>query len=264
MHNDDTDERSPRERRTALPLTKAKGETDEVAAARYSLGPTLGATIALHELNRAVGGPWTDVNIASLLGELTRASRDDGATGTDRLLVQAAVLDRLFTHLTTVAAGQKYVSQMAPALNLALKAQAQCRQTLQAVSDIRHPRQYVGTQHVGSQFNAGGHMQVNRDGTGGGTTGGGLHGTGDAHGSARENRPTELTEGTDDERVGMDTRAAGCGGGAGEAAPAVGAVDGTDDARRQGALEDEPLPGRGAPAASRGRSGTPGTAPRAP
>ncbi len=100
-----------------------------------------------------------------------------GEIGEARLLTQALVLDKLFNHLTRVALSAEYVSGMAEALKLAMRAQAQSRATYQAVSDIRHPRQYIAQQHVAEQYNAGGHQQVNRD----------------AQAGAPANPPTELS-----------------------------------------------------------------------
>jgi len=141
-----------------------KGTSKARKLARTALSPEFGAMMALSGMNKA-SGVHADVDLSALHDELMTATRDQSATGTDRLMAQAMVLDRLFTHLTATAMRQKYVSQIAPALTLALKAQAQCRATLQAVSDIRHPRtQFVREQHVGTQFNANGHQQVNVEG----------------------------------------------------------------------------------------------------
>lgn len=178
MHDDDnTDEPVRPARREVMPIPKAKDETRSRAAARAALAPGFGATLALHAVHEKNGALYRDLDLGDLTDELRRTVSDESATGTERLHAQALVLERLFTHLAGVAMQQDYLSGMTPALTLALRAQAQCRQTWQTISDIRHPRQYVGTQHVGEQYNAGGHQQVNRH----------------ARGSADENRPNELS-----------------------------------------------------------------------
>jgi len=119
-----------------------------------------------------------------------------GETGEETLLIQARTLDMLFNRLTRVALSATTVAAMAEPLRLAMRAQAQSRATLQAASDIRHPRRYIGQQNVAEQYNAGGHQQVNRD----------------AHGSVHEKPPTELSEGTsDDVRTNGSTPAGGTG-----------------------------------------------------
>jgi len=185
-----------------------KGTSKARKLARTSISSEFGALHVMAAVNRK-GGMHEDVELGALFDELLMATRDENATGTDRLMSQAIVLDRLFMHLAATAMRQEYVSGVAPALTLALRAQAQCRTTLQAVSDIRHPRQYVGTQNVGEQYNsAGGHQQVNRD----------------AHGSTGQNRPNELSEGTANELHQNSGTPAGVEG-AGDAIETVGARD---------------------------------------
>ena len=141
--------------------TRRPGERQGTASARHGLGAALDATLTLDAMHRKQQHPLGD-RPADVLDALEVLTTGD-ETGEDRLLTQALVLDKLFNHLTRVALSAEYVSGMAEALKLAMRAQAQSRATYQAVSDIRHPRQYVGTQHVAEQYNAGGHQQVNRD-----------------------------------------------------------------------------------------------------
>jgi len=212
MHDADEpsiDKPADKPRTKTVKIRGEKGVSKANKIARTSLAPEFGALLAMSAINKK-SAVHKEVELDALLDELITATSDEGATGTNRLMSQAIVLDRLFTHLTAAAMRQEYVSQIAPALTLALRAQAQCRATLQAVSDIRHPRQYVGTQNVTEQYNAGGHQQVNRD----------------AHAGTAENPPTELSEGTTNELHPNGGAPSGVEG-AGDALEAVEALDGT-------------------------------------
>ena len=53
---------------------------------------------------------------------------------------QAKTLETIFTHLARKAVAQEYLKQFQVNLTLALKAQAQCRATLEALAEIKNPR----------------------------------------------------------------------------------------------------------------------------
>jgi hypothetical protein len=52
-------------------------------------------------------------------------------------------LDALFNNLALRASRAEYISQMEKYLHLGLKAQSQCRQTLQALGELKNPRRTV-------------------------------------------------------------------------------------------------------------------------
>jgi hypothetical protein len=56
------------------------------------------------------------------------------------LLTQANTLDMMFNQLARKAAHSEYLSQMEANLRHALRAQAQCRATLEALAEIKNPR----------------------------------------------------------------------------------------------------------------------------
>jgi len=176
--------------------------------AKFDLSPHTDAILTMDRVLSIRAGREHPNDLAALMVQLKKQC-GKGETGEETLLLQAITLDKLFQQLTRAALKSKHVSGMAEPLKLALKAQAQCRTTLQAVSDIRHPRQYIGQQNVAEQYNAGGHQQVNRN----------------AHADTTENRPTELSEGTTNELHPNGGAPSGVEG-AGEALKAVGALDG--------------------------------------
>ena len=76
----------------------------------------------------------------------------------DMLVGQAKSLETMFANLARRANAQEYLKQFTTYMNLALKTQAQSRATIQAIVELKYPRQVVVTQQA--NFSAG-HQQVN-------------------------------------------------------------------------------------------------------
>lgn len=98
--------------------------------------------------NAAVMTTWGkfagDVNIQELcddLGEQTKTIQDGNMRSVEGMLYrQAKTLETLFTNLARRAESQEHLKQFQTHLTLALKAQAQCRATLEALAEIKNPR----------------------------------------------------------------------------------------------------------------------------
>src|SRR3546814_6990491 len=74
------------------------------------------------------------------------------------LVGQAYALQNIFASLMRRASSQQHLKQYQAHMNLGLKAQAQCRATLQALTELKYPRQVV----IAKQANiSNGHQQVN-------------------------------------------------------------------------------------------------------
>ena len=69
---------------------------------------------------------------------------------------QAIVLDTIFNSLALKAAGAEYIKNYEVFMRLALKAQAQSRNTVEALAMLKHPQPYIQT-NIGQV----GHNQVN-------------------------------------------------------------------------------------------------------
>ena len=69
---------------------------------------------------------------------------------------QAMVLQTIFTNLARRSANQEYLKQFQTHITLALKAQAQCRSTLEALAEIKNPMPYIKQANI-----ANGPQQVN-------------------------------------------------------------------------------------------------------
>ena len=74
------------------------------------------------------------------------------------LVGQAKALQVMFATLARRANAQQYLKQYSTYMNLALKTQSQSRATIQAIVELKYPRQVVVTQQA--NFSAG-HQQVN-------------------------------------------------------------------------------------------------------
>ncbi len=95
-------------------------------------------------------GPFGDVDLTECLVKL-HAAIDRVHSGdlrdTEALLAaQAVTLNTMFTHLANLAAKTESVDQLDRYLRLALKAQGQCRATLETLAEIKRPPTFIAQQ----------------------------------------------------------------------------------------------------------------------
>ena len=143
----------------------------------------------------------TESAVDALLSHLTAQGGEATKLGSieQMLYCQAIALQAIFSKIAQNAAIQPTFRQQEASLRLAFKAQAQCRSTLEALAEIRHPRAVVFAKQIN---NAQGHQQVNNAATQATTDPAPAHGK-----SEKAIQPNELLEGATHER--MDARAAG-------------------------------------------------------
>lgn len=173
-----------RAKTTNLNITRRPDETDSQALARVTLDPiaTAAATIVHFD---PLSGDGAD--IMDLIGELERSvgetlDQDRLDHAQTMLAAQARVLNGIFNALAARSAVNmgEYIGAAETYLKLALRAQSQCRATLETLSEIRNPK----IASVVKQANiSGGHQQVNN------------------HAGDTENRPNELLESEKHERL---------------------------------------------------------------
>jgi hypothetical protein len=105
------------------------------------LSPTIQSAIGIQAWGKFAG----EVDLGELLKDLRE--RVEKVQGGDMrpveamLYGQAVTLETIFTSLARRATSQEYLKQFQAYLGLALKAQAQCRATLEALAEIKNPRQ---------------------------------------------------------------------------------------------------------------------------
>lgn len=148
--------------------------------------------IALHEVEQKV-----------LDGDMRRCEA--------MLLGQAHALQSIFVSLSRRAVKQEYVKNYETFLRLALKAQSQCRATLETLAEIKNPRPLAFVKQANI---AHGPQQVNNGPTG-------------TRAQETENRQTQLLETNHGER--MDTGKTSKAGRADPAMATVGKIDGAED-----------------------------------
>lgn len=159
-----------------------------------------------------------DVN--ELVSELQR--QVDGVNGGDLkraegiLIAQAHALDSIFSSLARRATTQGYLKEWEAYMRMAMKAQNQCRMTLETLATIKNPPVVFARQ---ANINNGGQQQVNNGAPGG------QAGKAPAHAYATEPQttPTELLEASDGKR--LDFGAASAPSGADPDLAPVGAVN---------------------------------------
>ena len=120
--------------------------------------PTIQSAVAIKAWGQFAG----DVELAKLVDDLhTRVDKvhsGDMQPIEAMLFGQAMTLETIFTSLARRATLQEHLKQFQTHLGLALKAQAQCRATLEALAEIKNPRPIAFVKQANI---SGGHQQVN-------------------------------------------------------------------------------------------------------
>ena len=133
-----------------------KAEAD--AMARLVVRPSANAAVVMAEYSATFG----EQNLASLMTALCEGM-DELQDGEERkledmLYAQAHALQAMFMNLARRAAKQEFLTQWEAYMRAALKAQSQCRMTLETLATIRNPPTVFARQ---ANFNSGGQQQVN-------------------------------------------------------------------------------------------------------
>jgi hypothetical protein len=207
----------------------SKPQSKKASAANNTLNMTLPADgdaerqVAQMILRPSVQGATTisrwkpingDVDIGKLMVELqeqaTLATSGNLARCEAMLVIQAHTLDAIFNNLARRASATEYLPQFEAYLRLGLKAQTQCRATLETLAAIKNP---VPMTFVRQANVAHGPQQVNN----------GVAPTDTSRAGISENRPNELLKEQHGER--LDVGAAGKAVGGNTAMATVGPID---------------------------------------
>ena len=193
---------------------EAADQAKAAAMARMALKPSVNAALVVDSYSQTLG----DQDLGALMTELSA-----GMTGlwggdmrrTEAMLYgQAHALQAIFMSLARRAANQEYLKQWEANLRMALKAQAQCRATLETLAAIKNPPVVFARQ---ANINNGGQQQVNNGTTPSMPTVPRVR-TGET-----ESQRSELLEASNGQ--GLDTRTAGAAGGADQDLAPVGAIN---------------------------------------
>jgi hypothetical protein len=167
--------------------------------------------------------------VAALATEIRKARAGDLSGLEATLVAQAVTLNAMFTQLARQASRMTIVDQIDRFTRLALKAQSQCRTTVEALASMRNPPSTVFTRQANI---AHGPQQVNNAGAPQG---------GDAKKPtpSAENRQTEQNEVLEAHGKRLDTGTTPAPDAGDQAVATVGALHGSTNARGQGALSTE-------------------------
>ena len=119
-----------------ITVNRTIDEAEERATARVMVEPETMAAVTIQCWQGAVE---LDSVAAELKSQTEALKANDMHRAEAMLLAQAHTLDKLFNRLATRAHSCEYLSQFETNLKLALKAQNQCRMTLETLSNIKHP-----------------------------------------------------------------------------------------------------------------------------
>ncbi len=121
------------------------------------LSPTIQSAVAIDSWGKFAGS----VDLADLVTDLReriKQVQDGDMKPIEAMLMgQAMTLETIFTNLARKAQAQEYLKQFQVNLTLALKAQAQCRATLEALAEIKNPKPVL----IAKQANFAHQQQVN-------------------------------------------------------------------------------------------------------
>lgn len=127
----------------ALSVLQDHDQTEGQAIAAAVLNPAINAAVVVDTYQSNIIGDGADIDA---MVDTLRASMDKSAagdlSGLEAMLIgQATALQTIFVSLAKRAHHQQYQRHLEAFLGLALKAQAQSRATIQAVIDLKFPRQ---------------------------------------------------------------------------------------------------------------------------
>lgn len=126
-----------------LPVPQTPQQTPAQAIARVALKPSLNSALVVDAFQTNIMGK--DVETGELIRGLSDSMnkvKDGDLSGLESMLVgQAMALQTMFTSLARRAANQDQLPHYEAFMGMALKAQAQSRATIQAVVDLKFPRQ---------------------------------------------------------------------------------------------------------------------------
>jgi hypothetical protein len=203
----------PKGRSEARPVAAPDPEQSE-ALARMAMRPSVNAAAVMSAYTTQLG--LKDADIGALMDRLSEDVKDVWAGDMKRaeamLFAQAHALQAIFMTLARRASTQEYLKQWEAYLRMGLKAQNQCRMTLETLATIKNPPVVIARQ---ANINNGGQQQVNNGAAA-------APGQAATHAANATTAPTELLEQQHGER--MDTGTAGTAGSVDPQLEAVGKV----------------------------------------
>jgi hypothetical protein len=206
----------------SLEVTQEDGKSKERMLAEVALDPRAGCAAVVEWYSKGTFGQSDIQELYSALCDRALAVKDNKLGSIDAMLTsQAAALNAIFVELARRSHANlgEYINAAERYMRLALKAQSQCRATLETIAAIKNPPVvYARQANI-----AGGHQQVNNAVPG--------------RGKKSEDAPNELLEEDRETIDGLDNGASPSTIGGNSKLEAVASIDGTTDARRQSSVQ---------------------------
>ena len=138
-------------------------DPDEAAAiAEFALRPSVNAAVVVSEYGKAMG-PLDMTALIDTLADGIRTVNDGDMSRVEAMLfAQAQALQSMFMAFSRRALTQEYQRNLESFFRLSLKAQSQCRATLETLAAIKNPPVVFARQ---ANINNGGQQQVNNGAT---------------------------------------------------------------------------------------------------
>ena len=143
--------------RKAINIKASSEEQKYEAIARTLTRPEIGAAAVIE----AWSPDTHDVNVLALeLAAQVKAVNQGDMLRTEGILIsQAQALDAIFVNLMRRSMNQTNAAHWEMYMRMGMKAQSQCRATLQALAEMKNPRPVAFVKQA--NINNGGHQQVN-------------------------------------------------------------------------------------------------------
>lgn len=141
------------------PLAKKDNQSESESFAKVSLSASYMGAILADSFTKTIL-PKAELNdVASELNDKVKIIQDGDMKPIEAMLIsQAQALQTMFVTLGRMAASKTQLAQYTAFMNMALKAQSQSRATIQALTELKYPKQATFVKQANI---ANGHQQVN-------------------------------------------------------------------------------------------------------
>jgi hypothetical protein len=146
-----------------LEVIKSENQTADQALAEMATTPNFhnGVLVHLFAKNLLVGDDLDLTSVIKSLTESTLKVKNGNLSDMELMLMgQAQALQSMFTTLTRRAEATKVIREIEMYMGMAFKAQSQCRSTLQALTELKYPRQATFVKQANISH---GHQQINNE-----------------------------------------------------------------------------------------------------
>lgn len=152
-----TDTKTPRAKKTALAKQDKQAESEHYA--KVSLSPATMSAVLSEAFTSSIFPDTKIADVASALRDKITIIQNGDMKPIEAMLIgQAQALQTMFVSLGRQAASKTSLPQYTAFMNLALKAQAQSRATIQALTELKYPKQVAFVKQANISH---GHQQVN-------------------------------------------------------------------------------------------------------